>query len=596
MRHIAKGATLFAALLALHIHVAFAQVTGFTPPDGFRAIPLGLAGSAIAFSPSGKLAVATDRFGGGAYVTVYDTWQNGRTVLYTVTAPSGANWQFIGALAWKDDDTLAIAENGDEDTLFEAKLSAGTVTKLVPSGTLQNVADVVYDVSSDAYYATLANNPGQGAVVRVRPNEATPVISALGTGYLGGIQMGIDGLLYVGDTNDPFFEGRSGVVWKISPSGLVIGSLSLAGAGGSGLSDLVFDSEGDLIATTQRVLSLLPRASEPAQPFGTFSGAFPFPTSLAFYGTGFEPYVGNGVLLVNGVFTEVGGIFALQPVPEPATLVAVGGLVGMLAAVVRRRKPTLLVALVALASVALSPAQAGGWADRVLGYEAGGAAAGFADPLKALGAVSTAHQPTAPDNSGIVSIGPRGYLILGFPLPFLNGPGYDLIAFGNAFYVGGNINRRYQEPGILEVGIDVNGNGIVDGADLFYRLLGNPNPTFSFAGVIDPGGRETTWGYVDVTPIDGSGNPFLPDDPFTPGITPGSAGGDAFDLDWAVDAQGNPVYVPLAHFVRITSAGNWSPEVDAVAVLYPVPEPATCLSLALMTGALLGVGRFRRKA
>ncbi|MDW8368600.1 MAG: PEP-CTERM sorting domain-containing protein, partial [Abditibacteriales bacterium] len=81
-----------------------------------------------------------------------------------------------------------------------------------------------------------------------------------------------------------------------------------------------------------------------------------------------------------------------------------------------------------------------------------------------------------------------------------------------------------------------------------------------------------------------------------PGITPGSAGGDAFDLDWAVDAQGNPVYVPLAHFVRITPAGNWSPEVDAVAVLYPVPEPATCLSLALMTGALLGVRRFRRKA
>lgn len=595
MRDIGKGVALCVTVLTLWAQAAFAQLTGFTPPDGFRAIPLGLTGSAIAFSPSGKLAVATDRFGGGAYVTVYDTWQSGRTVLYTVTAPSGANWQFIGGLTWKDDDTLAIAENGDEDTLFEAKLSTGTVTKLVPSGTLQNVANVVYHAPTGAYYAVLANNPGLGAVVRVRPGEATPLIAGLGTGYLSGIQIGYDGYLYVGDTNDPFFEGRAGQVWKVSLDGAVLGALSLAGAGGAGVSDFVFDSEGDLIATTQRVLTLLPQGTPPAQPFGIFSGSFPFPTALAFYGNGFEPYAGSGVLLVNGVFTEVGGVFALQPVPEPATLAAVGGLVGLLAATARRRRQTLLVVLIALAGMAISPARAGDWADRVLGYEPGGASAAFADPLKALGAFSTAHTPTVPDNSSVVSIGPTGYLILGFPRPFLNGPGYDLIAFGNAFYVGGNIERRYQEPGILEVGIDVNGNGVVDEADVFYRLLGNPVPAFSFAGVTDPGGRETTWGYVDVTPIDGTGNPFLPDDPFTPGITPGSAGGDAFDLDWAVDAQGNPVAVRMAHFVRLTSAGNWSPEVDAVAVLYPVPEPATGISLALMAGALLGVRR-RTKA
>ena len=42
-----------------------------------------------------------------------------------------------------------------------------------------------------------------------------------------------------------------------------------------------------------------------------------FPTFLAYTGTGFEPFAGSGFLLVNGTFTEVGGIFGITPVPEP---------------------------------------------------------------------------------------------------------------------------------------------------------------------------------------------------------------------------------------------------------------------------------------
>ena len=59
-----------------------------------------------------------------------------------------------------------------------------------------------------------------------------------------------------------------------------------------------------------------------------------------------------------------------------------------------------------------------------------------------------------------------------------------------------------------------------------------------------------------MTPTDGRGDPLAPNtnDPLLGGITPGSAGGDAFDLSWAVDAQGGPVKLDHADFVRITHA------------------------------------------
>ncbi|MFQ3611653.1 MAG: PEP-CTERM sorting domain-containing protein, partial [Fimbriimonadales bacterium] len=94
--------------------------------------------------------------------------------------------------------------------------------------------------------------------------------------------------------------------------------ISLEGGNGAGISGLAVDSEGDLIATTQRTLTRI--RGTVATPFGQFSGAFPFPTSLAYYGNGFEPFAGEGILIVDGSFTAVGGLFAVTPVPEPSSL------------------------------------------------------------------------------------------------------------------------------------------------------------------------------------------------------------------------------------------------------------------------------------
>ena len=88
--------------------------------------------------------------------------------------------------------------------------------------------------------------------------------------------------------------------------------------------------------------------------------------------------------------------------------------------------------------------------------------------------------------------------------------GYDFIVFGNAFYVGGNIHVRYQKPAIVEVGVDVNHNGY-DASDPFYTLQGSPNPMsgYPYRGIDDR--QFTTWGYANVTPTDGSGDPQIPD-------------------------------------------------------------------------------------
>lgn len=75
-----------------------------------------------------------------------------------------------------------------------------------------------------------------------------------------------------------------------------------------------------------------------------------------------------------------------------------------------------------------------------------------------------------------------------------------------------------------------------------------------------------------------------PDDPFTVGITPGSGGGDAFDIKWAVNpATGAPANLTGFDFIRITTAvnavhptlGEVSAEIGAVADVRPIGKRAT---------------------
>ncbi|MFQ5489819.1 MAG: hypothetical protein ACE5GE_03775, partial [Phycisphaerae bacterium] len=58
-----------------------------------------------------------------------------------------------------------------------------------------------------------------------------------------------------------------------------------------------------------------------------------------------------------------------------------------------------------------------------------------------------------------------------------------------------------------------------------------------------------------------------PDDPLTVGITPGSGGGDGFDIAWAVDPNTNlPAGLDGFDFVRITTGVNVIQDGDNVAL------------------------------
>ncbi|MDR1603121.1 MAG: Ig-like domain-containing protein [Tannerella sp.] len=213
-----------------------------------------------------------------------------------------------------------------------------------------------------------------------------------------------------------------------------------------------------------------------------------------------------------------------------------------------------------------------------------------------------------------------GYIVFGFDHEVTNEPGrYDFRILGNAFYADANPNGDTSreggscEPGIVMVSRDVNGNGLPD--DPWYELAGSdyhhpatihnyrityykpdenkvrdPDPnypaindrtyirwttnghgdgylfrniyhtqsyyprwtggeTLSFEGTkladnyVDESGKgsyyvqyASHWGYAD--------------------NHPNADGRSGFNIEWAVDAGGNPVALPGIHFVKVYTAVN----------------------------------------
>jgi hypothetical protein len=554
---LASGVCLIALGLAAP---ADGQQAAYVSSVGYRVQPTDLKGGGLALSPAGRLAVAHDDASGGATITIYSSLDPAaRTVLQMLRAPAGDTFRFFGGLLFRDDDTLLFAENGDMDTVYSGSIGTGEVRALAPRKSLPDVGALALRPGDGLLFAETASGPGQGAVFTVENGSVTPFARGLGAGYLGGLAFDPAGRLYVGDAADPDFSGKPGQVLELGPRGEVRRSVSLAAGGGHGIADLVSDSEGDLIATTGPTITQVrlhaggsgasgARVSE----LGRFAGADAFPTSLVYHGTRFEPGSGDGTLLVNGTLTGVGAVFAVAPTAEKLSL------------------PT-------------------DFGTRIVAFDGKNGKPSFnTRPELALGPPSSAATPQVPDNSGIVSFGWGGSITLAFDRAILNDPlhpgGYDFILYGNSFYVGGNEHVSYQGPGYVEVGLDLNDNGVPDPGEPFYLLRGRPDPGApprfplpeSLFGAIDH--RQTMMlGYADVTPTDGRGDPLLPDDPLVDGITPGSAGGDAFDLSWAVDTEGRPVALDHADFIRVTHAlnvnhplfGPSTTEIDAVSLVRP---------------------------
>ncbi len=263
----------------------------------------------------------------------------------------------------------------------------------------------------------------------------------------------------------------------------------------------------------------------------------------------------------------------------------------------------------------------------------------FNDPARALGA-PVGGGTTAPSNDKLVTLGAfGGSITLAFAESVLDDPcnpyGLDAIVFGNAFWAAGDPSTPTGEPGVVEISLDANANGLAD--DAWYVVPGSdiasppadqletrwwdndPNtatppadvshyPDDDLYAFVPPGfpssyttatfllpvaaaEAPSTFGYADRSPTlilgdldsdnavdDPQADPAIfyttPDNPFALGVNPGSGGGDAFDIAWAVDpATGERANLPGFDFIRISTGvdssqgalGEESTEVGAVA-------------------------------
>jgi hypothetical protein len=237
---------------------------------------------------------------------------------------------------------------------------------------------------------------------------------------------------------------------------------------------------------------------------------------------------------------------------------------------------------------------------------------GYTDPSKALGE-PVGGGVNSPTTASLVTLGGQGgSLTLKFNTPVTDDPrnpmGLDCIVYSNSFWVGGNPRYRFQEPALVEISEDANGNGVTD--DPWYLIPGSreypyspfpwrtepagqdnkpPMPSDLMAGNIvnantldsDPANDdlEHDWGYAELSPTVSKflDNYVRPDNPLTVGLVKRSGGGDAFDIAWAIDSNGAAAHLVRFHFIRLTcfinrvmgALGPASPEIDAVSDVAP---------------------------
>ena len=175
----------------------------------------------------------------------------------------------------------------------------------------------------------------------------------------------------------------------------------------------------------------------------------------------------------------------------------------------------------------------------------------------------------------ILSIGKGGQVTVKFERPIrnesLNPFGLDFIVFGAA--------------GFTITNGDFTGGGITDGS-LFGQAEGGTRVSVSNDGetwfVLNSELAPAIDGYY---PTDGSGDADVPVNPAL-GVAEiaeaglaklkelygGSAGGTGFDLDWAIDADGEPVSLGQAQFVRLEVLSGRA-EIDALSDVRPKNAP-----------------------
>ncbi|MDR2084302.1 MAG: T9SS type A sorting domain-containing protein [Bacteroidales bacterium] len=254
--------------------------------------------------------------------------------------------------------------------------------------------------------------------------------------------------------------------------------------------------------------------------------------------------------------------------------------------------------------------------------------------------------------NGSLSLGAfGGYVVFKFENPVRNHPENP---YGVDFTIFGNPSNNWSEPGIVYVMKDENENGLPDdtwyelaGSDYFFSTTKkdyqvnyfNPysstaadvmwtdnygytgtiytnginlqpyypmsdlfpfidNDNYILNGTVIEGKLDLTnssnlksfkraFGYAD-NQFRGTAPYTLPDNPYT--NEKENAGGDAFDIDWAVDENGNYVELDFIHFVKVQTAmatnagrlGELSTEITGAVIVEPNSSVTGLLELVVI--------------
>lgn len=204
---------------------------------------------------------------------------------------------------------------------------------------------------------------------------------------------------------------------------------------------------------------------------------------------------------------------------------------------------------------------------------------------------------------GLVSLGSwGGYVVFGFDHPVINVAGeYDFKIYGNATLTNEDRTGGSSEPGIVMVSMDENGDGLPN--DTWYQLAGSayndPKTIRNYSiTYFKPAADATEDKYIRWTDSEGTTG-FLPRNSFhSQSYWPSWIEGDnmtfygdrlpanavdtsgdgrnfvlmkfdfgyvdnlpnnelkGFNLDWALDAEGQPVKLPRADFFKVYTAEN----------------------------------------
>lgn len=228
-------------------------------------------------------------------------------------------------------------------------------------------------------------------------------------------------------------------------------------------------------------------------------------------------------------------------------------------------------------------------ADRVVQYEPGaGYSPRFTNPEVVLGEPSGVNpygEATDPFNPAygtnqIVSIGAGGYLTIRLQKPILNHPrnlyGLDFTIYGNSGFI---ITNEYDLVNFDWVGTPATDGSLFGSSGGATRVSVSHNGKHFYALNPDlaPG--------VDVfPPTDGAGDIHVPVPPSLSSedlagatlddiraLYRGSAGGASFDINWAIDDQGQSVWLPMVRYIRIEVLEGKA-EIDAISSVARVPR------------------------